>query len=147
MKIIFLDIDGVLNSVAWLKTLPEPPRIDEMIDREAVRRLNRLLDETGGAKIVVSSTWRLGKSVQNLQEILEKFGCTGTVIGKAPYLGKRRGYEIQHWLSEQAEQPERFVILDDDSDMEHPSPFLVQTTWQNGLLDEHVTAAAKFLLS
>jgi hypothetical protein len=53
MKVIFLDIDGVLNC----KKTPNPRKFPYVVDRKLLRRLKRLLDRTG-AKAVLSSTWR-----------------------------------------------------------------------------------------
>lgn len=42
------------------------------------------------------------------------------VLGKTPYLGTKRGIEIQQWLDDNEDKNiESFVILDDDMDMEH----------------------------
>lgn len=65
-----------------------------------------------------------------------------------PTLGGLRGHEIQDWLRHRAERRddvEAFVIIDDDSDMDHLLPKLVKTTCATGLLDEHVEAAARLL--
>ena len=53
MKIIFLDIDGVLNCA---KT-KNPRKFPYVIDQRLLKRLKRLLTVTG-AKVVLSSTWR-----------------------------------------------------------------------------------------
>ena len=51
MKLIFLDVDGVLNSAEWLETNQGE------IDPAKVRLLKQMIDATG-AKVVLSSTWR-----------------------------------------------------------------------------------------
>src|SRR5882757_8472983 len=53
MKIIFLDIDGVLNC----KSTPNPRNFPYIVDPKHLKRLKRLLDRTE-ATIVLSSTWR-----------------------------------------------------------------------------------------
>jgi len=53
MKVIFLDIDGVLNS----KNTPNPRKLPYIVDSRLLARFKRLLDRTG-AKVVLSSTWR-----------------------------------------------------------------------------------------
>src|SRR5690349_14934412 len=53
MKVIFLDIDGVLNSDAT----PNPRKLPYVVDKRLLRRFHRLLDRTG-ARVVLSSTWR-----------------------------------------------------------------------------------------
>jgi hypothetical protein len=52
-KIIFLDIDGVLNNSKWLKENKNNP-----IDPAAVNRINVIMQKTD-AKIVISSSWRI----------------------------------------------------------------------------------------
>jgi hypothetical protein len=54
MKVIFLDIDGVLNC----SKTPNPRKLPYVVDKKLVARLNKLLDRTG-AKIVLTSSWRL----------------------------------------------------------------------------------------
>jgi hypothetical protein len=54
MKVIFLDIDGVLNC----KKTRNPRQFPYVVDKRLLRRFNRLLDRTG-AKVVLSSSWRV----------------------------------------------------------------------------------------
>jgi hypothetical protein len=143
VRVIFLDIDGVLNSEAFALKLEEKHRqlghtsdtscdcfmLYSHVDREAVARLNRLVDVTS-AKIVVSSTWRKKFDVAELQSRLGDHGLVGEIIGVTPdgyktdelrdSLGHGvrifRGHEIDFWL-QQHPDVERFVILDDASDM------------------------------
>jgi hypothetical protein len=84
VKVIFLDFDGCLNSAAYLKSRPEDERVGVIgLDRAAVARLNRLVHATG-ASIVVSSTWRHGRSVAQLAKILCEVGFEGYVLGATP---------------------------------------------------------------
>src|ERR1700722_15963426 len=53
MKIIFLDIDGVLNC----DKTPNPRKFPYIVDKKLLVRLNRLLERTK-AKVVLSSSWR-----------------------------------------------------------------------------------------
>ena len=57
MKIIFLDVDGVLNSQDLLERCGEDKLVP--IDEENIRCLKEIVDETG-AEIVLSSSWRFG---------------------------------------------------------------------------------------
>jgi HAD domain in Swiss Army Knife RNA repair proteins len=54
MKVIFLDIDGVLNC----KEIPNPSKFLYIVDEKLLRRLERLLKQSG-AKVVLSSSWRV----------------------------------------------------------------------------------------
>ncbi len=159
MKCVFLDFDGVLNSMPHLyaieKTNKDKPYelwIDEQIDPVAVERLNTLL-ERSGAHVVISSTWRRIHHIDELRSMLTRrgFKYKDRVIGTTPTrwrdqegVRQYRGDEIQEWLSGHPEVT-AFVILDDESDMVHLVPKLVQTDSQIGLMDEHVEAAIVML--
>jgi hypothetical protein len=169
VNVIFLDIDGVLNSVAYMRTLEvrhnqlgdHSPclcfRHDRHIDRDAVARLNRLVAETE-SKIVVSSSWRKLLDPPELHRILSEHGLVAEVIGETPcgydepelheihgHLERiYRGHEIDLWLRHHPEV-DRFVILDDDSDMVMHKNRLVQTDTEEGLLDEHVELAIRVM--
>ncbi len=155
MKVIFLDIDGVLNNGKWIKALAggfDNP-INQM-DPSAVARLNALTEATG-AKIVVSSTWRLiflSKSVDPLgmlERCLRAYGIKGDIIGMTPRkdnaIRNQRGKEIQAWLDEHHSEVSKFVIIDDDSDMGRLRPHLILTKFEDGLLDEHVEKMTEIL--
>lgn len=143
MKIIFLDMDGVLVTGEYIKALRDQDKdyhrgveVWEMsqyktpipwaaLDPECVEQLNRIIAETG-SKVVVSSAWR-GRGVQEMQMILDDGGVKCEVIDTTPFLGnlthrylrdtRGRGLEIADWLSNTNHNVESFVILDDDSDM------------------------------
>ncbi len=151
MKIVFLDFDGVLNSKAYEDSLPQDQRQHPLgIDPLAVARLN-VLCARSGAVVIVTSMWRLKRTVHGLRAILTDAGFTGTVLGKTSGVcqqsqNKRltRGEEIQAWLDcapLYGIDVESFVIIDDNDDMGHLSNELVRTTFASGLQDEHVNAA------
>ena len=150
MKIIFLDIDGVLNyETCWGR--PENENTQDVWDEDCVSELNRIVEETG-AKIVVSSTWRLYDDAYAI--IIEKMGIKeGSIIGKTKdYLpiikagGTCRGDEIQDWLDTTNDVIENFVILDDDDDMGELVPYLIQTDFRDkGLTKEIADKAILFL--
>lgn len=151
MKVIFLDIDGVLNSQDFIiATHLKGILPDDKIDSAAVARLNQITDETG-AIIVVSSTWRLHylwrKNTEGLKSLLKEEGITGTILGVTPdhqrYRG--RGGEIQDWMDHCGQSIESFIIIDDSDDMDHLLPRLIRTGFQRGLQDEHIEAAISML--
>ena len=134
MKIIFLDIDGVLNNYDTLgKGLRWEPSL--------VKILNRIIQETK-AEIVLSSTWRKIKSLRNIIKNDMKI----KYIGKIPSLYKKRGIEIQAWLDNNPDV-EKFIILDDDSDMVHLMSHLLQTDGKYGLTIEIADKAIEILNS
>ena len=143
MKIIFLDIDGVLNhekayEKGECRFIEHGNTRYEAFSISSKKLLNELIKETG-AKIVVSSTWR-SKGIDWLKEVWKKERMNGEIIGITPRIMTRdghsvpRGVEIEDWLSRNnyrhinysAEEQYRYmmksgidsyVILDDDSDM------------------------------
>ncbi len=124
VKCVMLDIDGVLNSVdsaiGWC-ALKGHQQEELTLDPISVGLLKSLCDITD-AKIVISSTWRLGRTVQDFVEIFKLYEWDNApIIDMTPSLpGKRdsherRGHEIQQWLDNNP--VDSYVIFDDDSDM------------------------------
>lgn len=120
MKIIFLDIDGVLNSVMYDAHRQEE-RADNRIDMTRVKLLADIVNATG-AKIVLSSTWRedwnkfpelCGVDGEYINECLAKYGLS--IMDKTPCLNysDERQVEILNWLAHHTDEVESFVVLDD----------------------------------
>ena len=145
MKVLFLDIDGVLNSENWfayriycvknnmVNILMNFVDTDDrnikhkltMLDDRAIANLNRIIEETG-CKVVLSSSWRSSIESENIftQNLLKLKGFKYEFYDVTPRLwfsdfSIRRGEEIKFWLDKESEKHEieSFVILDDDSDM------------------------------
>lgn len=156
MKIIFLDLDGVLNSENFFSKRRNnfflPQEGDSQINPSAVELLNELLDRTN-AKLVLSSTWRLGRNGLEKTKIALRaagFQFNHRFIGVTPNLvyadietEATRGDEIQAWLT--GREVEAFVILDDNADMAHLLPYLIQTSSKTGLTARDCEAAEKLL--
>lgn len=140
MNIIFLDVDGVLNSIDHAKkvyeeTLRAHSGYEYPFDPECLERLQKLVEKTD-ARIVITSTWRKteeGKRV--LQNILEQYDLANRVIGYTPILNKKRGEEIKSFL-ETLNVEASYIILDDDDDMEELTPYLILTSMKTGLTEE-----------
>jgi hypothetical protein len=138
--ILFLDIDGVLNSAAWFSAVTdvtggEAVWPDESFDPENVDALNRITDETG-AKIVISSRRRLTNGSDELVDYLRTAGVTGPIVGTTPYNeGAARGMTIFRWVAENRYVTAPMVILDDlPPEVFGPmAPHLVQTDPAVGL--------------
>ena len=162
-RLIFLDIDGVLNSAPYMKSRPEAvkrmdhPDFDQhTLDPWAIAQLNRILAETGSA-VALSSSWRLESSkvgegaLKNTERLMRLRGFNGRLWQATPDLAKLaggvRGAEIDAWLNRHEHLgPFSFVILDDRDDMQPWNHRLVQTTWQNGLTPALASKAIEMLL-
>ena len=142
MKVIFLDIDGVINSEDYTiyRYYGKKFDLDEFIDERPVTLLNYIIKKTG-AKVVLSSSWRC--DVPETLERLKKAGFQYDLFDITPYLGSRhRGSEIQVWIDnyeKDHELLESYVILDDDNDMlpEQEENF-VQCDFMHGLTSKEV---------
>lgn len=128
MRVIFLDIDGVLNAH---HNTAERWRGFIGIDQRHVKLFLKLIERTG-AKVVLSSTWRRD------DDWLETMDVNGLhkelFIGRTDRLGVARGIEIQKYLNEHPEITQ-YAILDDDSDMLEGQRFF-KTVWDVGLTEE-----------
>ena len=136
-RVVFLDIDGVLAPIRRWDRYGD-------LDPACIQVLNEIVARSG-ADVVVSSTWRHGKTVAELQEILEAEGFTGFVLDKTPTgaPGADRGEEIAAWLAEHAVVG--CVIIDDHADMGELRTHLVQTQPSRGLQAADVPRALAML--
>lgn len=157
MKLLFLDIDGVLNSLAWAQSgggFGCPPGKRERVTKQrlkwdpaAVKRLRRVVTETG-AHIVISSSWR-GYGAAAVWKWRAMFSCYGwrraPVIGETPdltakqssgvYVAVKRGEEVAKFLTLWGPGIiTKFACVDDDGDFLEGQT-LVQTDMKHGLTD------------
>ena len=140
MKIIFLDVDGVLNSL-------QDGSFVRLRTDSHLKLLKQIVDVTG-AKIVLSSSWRIGptKARNNLLKRLEEYGLQ--IMDSTPVLSgaSSRGDEIRQWLNESKYEIESFVILDDEDDMEEfTAKNLVQTNTAVGLREKDASKCISML--
>ncbi len=132
-KIIFLDVDGVLNNEETAY------KTGNVIDENMVDILKHIVDETG-AEIILSSSWRRGycffladglqskdPDIKKLYDALEKVGLS--ISGITPLSNESgpsaRPLEIREWLN-RFHNIFSYVILDDD------------TFWSWGFLQRNV---------
>ncbi len=138
-RVIFLDIDGVLAPIRRWDRYGD-------LDPACIQVLNEIV-AAGGADVVVSSTWRHGKTVAELQDMLEAQGFTGRVLDKTPsdVPGASRGEEIAAWLADHGVGG--YVIIDDHADMGELRGRLVQTHPAHGLRPADVPRAVAILMT
>lgn len=157
MKVVFLDLDGV---VVCLPLHREPTSAGKLVrgaNREAVAQLNEIVRRTG-AKVVISSTWRKHHTREQLQDLLDRAGFIGEIIGETPVIyddlpgggctSVDRGREVHAWASG-VHGLLAYVVLDDDHDLGPLPPSCwvqVRDGWTTGgLKAEHVELAVRVL--
>jgi hypothetical protein len=131
MKVLFLDIDGVVNcentrSRRHRGLMPIEPRL--------ARIIRGIAQSVPGLKIVLSSAWREIEEGRALVEqiVVPCFDIT-PVLDEADDV---RGYEIQAWL-ELHPDVTRYAILDDDCDMlDHQQQHFFRTSPKTGITQE-----------
>lgn len=153
MKIIFLDIDGVLNSFKYDLERGEG---DGDIDVTRLPLLKSLVDKTG-ARIVISSSWRKHWDKDEIErtpkgeEINLTFEKAGlSIYDKTPddEVVDGRTAQIKLWLKEHREVSS-FVIFDDAYfDWEDLDSCVVKTNPMigRGLEEKHIKRAEEILL-
>ena len=134
MKILFLDIDGVLNSVRSAIAFagyPMPKRDGDKFDEVAVGLIRAVCVKTN-CVICLSSTWRIGIDPTKLGQQLNL-----PIMDKTPVTSAGiRGKEIDMYLKNA--QVDKYAIVDDDSDMlPEQLPYFVKTSHINGLSYEN----------
>ena len=145
MKVIFLDFDGVITI---------PPKWH--LNPNKIKLIKRIVDETG-AKIVVSSSWRMNTIKQTKEIISDRpkrcprnkmlYWLIDNLYDITPIygLGNGRGGEIQQYLNDHPDI-DNYVILDDDHDMWDSQLYhFVQTNYEDGITETEVIRAIKIL--
>lgn len=164
-KIIFLDIDGVLNTerhhkYCYENGLDNSDEYGYVFDPVAVKNLERIVNETG-ADIVISSSWKYS-GLSTLLDMWSDRALPGRVIDTTPdtesdefllhadlenfeFLGCR-GYEIKEWLLAHGKTVSQYAILDDEQEMlpDQQSHF-VQTNPTVGITEEDAEKAIAIL--
>lgn len=154
IKVIFLDFDGVLNTVRT-ELPPDVPEagsihwVADQLEREKVVRVTRMIKETG-ANVVVTSSFGDHMSYRKLERALFLRGFEGYVIDRIGRAGSRAD-AIQAWLSDRRDSSvskwpvESYVVID-DMDMTDSFPKnQVLTSVGHGLTDELADKAIEIL--
>lgn len=126
MKILFLDIDGVVNCATTTA------RFDGFfgIDPYMALLIDRIIQATG-CQVVLSSAWRIEP---NSYREVETRVCK--LLDKTESFSNIRGNEIKKWLTEHPEVT-CYAILDDNSDMlPEQMPNFFKTSWSTGITED-----------
>lgn len=161
-KIIFLDIDGVLNSNFWNEDHQKEISDGKYIDTEKVKLLAELVNKSG-ASIILHSGWRfwfgedlkpLRPEAGYLEMLLENEGMivagmtpdlTTEEIRRTKKFSKVKADEILKWLEGHPET-EKWVVLDDlELHNDHIAKFQVMTDPEKGLSEADVQKALLML--
>lgn len=152
-RIIFLDIDGVLNSTQFRAENTNGEGVVVVngafdatahIDPQRVARLNRVIDATN-AQVVLSSSWRKLFGLERTQASLKAKGFAHQLADCTLRLpGEARSVEIETYLTAHGTPP-AFVIFDDDAREVGTGFGLNFIHVTDGLEDEHVERACRIL--
>ena len=162
MKVIFLDIDGVLNSNFWNNTHQREISDGTLVDAEKVKLLAELI-RTTGAGIILHSGWKywfddavkpLRKEAERLQVMLAEEGITISgitpdhsteEIRRTKRFSLIKAGEILAWLDAHKEVHKWLVIDDLDLHNEEVAKHQVKTDAGVGLAMEDVRKAQERL--
>lgn len=151
MKVIFLDVDGVLNSKDWL----ENNRVgtENSVNPEKVKLLAEIVQKIN-AEVVLSSTWRyIPEEHPMFLHLMDVLGRNGIKIHSfTPELNGDRPKEIKAWVEKQSEEV-KFVSIEDDFSEDDYRKYgiencLVRTSYYGeygGLQRNHVEKAIQIL--
>jgi len=113
-------------------------------DEYTIKALNKIVEENS-AKVVVISTWRTGREISELQEILDGWGAKCEVIGKTGS-GFNRADEIYEWIKANKKIIKGICILDDSSPFHiahlfRPWCVMGISGYRHGLREDHIAEA------
>jgi hypothetical protein len=144
MNILFVDIDGVLNSAGsyhyYKKTRKENKGQGEELCPIALSNVDFVLSKVPDCKIVISSTWRKYFSIDEIKGFFKDHGYEWDVIDATPEIllkfsddcFARRKDEIEQWLDKNSNLGiQRYVAIDDHYIGLNSDNF-VQTNYLNG---------------
>jgi hypothetical protein len=134
MKVLFLDIDGVVNRVGTRQRYRGFMGIDPFL----ASVVGKIILDTDAA-VVLTSTWRhfQGGREEVDRHVHKTFDVTP--IADTGF----RGEEVKMWLDRHPEVT-RYAIVDDDTDFYSDQP-LFKTNWQTGITDEVAQQVTEFL--
>jgi hypothetical protein len=147
MKILFIDIDGVLNKLSDKPSRSTPHYCDRNgrlvhSDPELVFRLNKLVDATD-CKLVLSSAWRQSRE---WREDMKAQGIVSELLDRTPLESKDsicRGNDIRDWLEAHPEVDD-YAILDDKATfLPEQESHLYRCRTDEGLTEEIYEAIKK----
>lgn len=137
-KILFLDIDGVLNSEVYYKSSFKSDNSSSRFDPKSVELIKKLVEEFS-LQIVISSTWRYGATDRLMHE-LKNSKLIGYLYHEwfTPVIHPaHRGTEIKLWLELHPEVSDYIIIDDDENILEEQMKRFVKTDLHKGMTELH----------
>ena len=134
MNIVFTDIDGVLNTVnrsEW--------------NQESIKLYDDLCEEYN-LKCVLTSTWRVNRTIQEMRNVFNQQGVKTKIVDFTPIIPfSGRGEEIEEWLKNNSWN--KFIIIDDNiRDIESFGlPNIIKCRGWVGFSNEEYNLAKKIL--
>ena len=147
-KILFLDIDGVLNSEVFYRSTSHTDNITSRFDPKSVELIKKLVEEFS-LQIVISSTWRYGATDRLMHELKNSklirylyHEWFTPVIHPA-----HRGTEIKLWLELHPEVTDYIIIDDDENMLEEQLNRFIKTDLHEGMTEVHFNRVRAILSS
>lgn len=162
-KIVFLDIDGVLNTKWWYTQMNRNTPKDKYgyaFDPKAVAYLRRIVEDTG-ADIVISSMWKC-MGLSEMEDMWDERNLPGKIVGITPNtvsdemllnvdidsieLFHIRGEEIKEWLTKHGKHVSHYAIIDDmDNMLSEQQSHFVHTNPEVGISEDDAEKAIAIL--
>ncbi len=138
MKILFLDVDGVLNSDKYHRSLEFGHQFlfGMEVDPTPTELLSTFLKENDSIQVVICSSWRDTLTLGNFKEVFPSFSDKIIDLTSS---NESKSKSIESWVSKN--NPSHFAILDDDVlfDIKHPYHRVqVKTSMAFGLQKDHL---------
>lgn len=152
MNIIFLDIDGVLNTERFQKYQVKYGECDDFeanfnFDPICMKNLKELINKTN-SYIVLSSSWRHGnpRFIDEVFNNLKLYDMKERFFSTTPLLrDKSRGEEISSWLNSFSDMNVNYVILDDEDNVGIHMDRLVKCDEYYGFTKDKLNEALRIL--
>lgn len=158
-RIIFLDVDGVLNSHiiasewthmtgqggygGWFKEDEKATKENVKWGHVNVENLREIV-KVANAEIVISSDWRKHFSVSKFKEMFNLYGWKAPIIDLTP-VTSNRGLEVNQWLSRNLDVTSYVIIDDNDWFLPEQKPHFVNTDPEVGLTYRDTVKAIEIL--
>ena len=133
-------------------SLPDTSMYNFPFDKICINNCNKIIEENDCGVIVIS-TWRIGRTLEELQELFDDNGIKGKVIGRTAKLDGSRAEEIHGWIEHyenkyECKKIESICILDDEHAYDIDYMFYDytvkhMTSMRNGLLEKHIPESKK----